>query len=313
MCYNVEKCRIGEYDMGENTQNGLININLQPVADVTNNIINKLTGAVCWLVTTPHGTRKQMQEAIEVYIEEIRNDDSLPSIVKAAKIRNAQKEILEYCNTQDIILHAEMFGADYECNDEPLDEDWAMFFFDKAKNVSRDDAKVLWGKILAEECRNPGIIPKSLVHILSVMSSEEARAFETLCGFAPDVLENFGQIVRADPLISGNITDTVLSDNGLTYEVFQDLEALGLLHYNVVDIRTVYEQDVSKMTAAYLYHGTIIKITNFPKEFPRGCVLLTNAGRILASLIERKRIEGFEEYLKKYYENIGCTVVIQSI
>ena len=132
------------------------------------------------------------------------------------------------------------------------------------------------------------------------MFSDQARAFESLCGFAPDSIEGLGQIIRVDPLISNDMTNKVLSSNGITYEALQDLKALGLLHHNVIDIVTIYEQDVSMLTAVYLYFGNIIEIRNFSDRFPRGSVLLTNAGKVLASLIERKRVDGFEEYVRDY-------------
>ena len=299
--------------MSENTQNGLINVNLQPLADVTNNLIDKFADAVGW-IATPRGARKDMETAVEVYIDEIKKDISLPAMIKAKKISQARKEIKEYCNIQDILDHAEDFGRSYDSHgSESMDEDWVMFFYDHAKNVTQEDAKVLWGKVLAEEYKSKGTIPKMLLHILSIMSPDQARAFESLCGFAPDSIEGLGQIIRVDPLISNDMTNKVLSSNGITYEALQDLKALGLLHHNVVDIVTIYEQDVSKLTAAYLYFGSIIEIRNFPDQFPRGGVLLTNAGKVLASLIERKRVDGFEEYVRDYYLQFGCDVTINKV
>ncbi len=131
--------------MNDEIQNTLMKIDFQPAADVLNNIIDKVSTAVGWLAV-PRGVRKDRETAVESYIESLKNDSSLPPLVKAQKISHARRDIKEYCNLVDILEHAAVFGEQYNnLSDEPLDEDWAMFFCDNAKNISRDDVKVLWG------------------------------------------------------------------------------------------------------------------------------------------------------------------------
>lgn len=298
--------------MGDNIQSGLLNINLESAADIVNNMIDKFANAVGWVVT-PKGARKDMEVAIETYIEEIQRDSSLPPIIKAYKISRVRKEIKEYNNMQDILEHARKFYCKYEgdVKNESLDNDWSMYFYDKAKNVCRDDAKILWGKILAEECRSEGTIPKSLIHILSVMNQEDAILFENLCGFSPEGIDINGQVVRLDPLIGDPSIDSLPERYGLTYNAFQNLEALGLLHYNVVDIRTIFTEDVAGKIVQYKYFDSIIEIYDPQKEFPRGNVVFTRDGAILANLIEHKRINEFEEYVKNYYEGKNYKVVVK--
>ena len=203
--------------MGESTTNSIVNIDLASVASIINNVIDKFAKAVGWMVT-PRGSRKELEKAVEIYIQEIENDKSLPPLVKAAKITAARKEIKEYCNVQDIMEHAKEFGQTYNEYNDDIDEDWAMFFYDRAKNVSLDDAKVLWGKILAEECKMKGKISKSLIHILSVISQEDAKAFENLCNFAPNMARPDGSMRKVDHIISGDVENALLKECVLTYE-----------------------------------------------------------------------------------------------
>ena len=253
--------------MGESTTNSIVNIDLASVASIINNVIDKFAKAAGWMVT-PRGSRKELEKAVEIYIQEIENDKSLPPLVKAAKITAARKEIKEYCNVQDIMEHAREFGQTHNEYNDDIDEDWAMFFWDRAKNVSRDDAKVLWGKILAEECKMKGKISKSLIHILSVISQEDAKAFENLCNFAPNMARPDGSMRKVDPIISGDAENALLNECGLTYEALQNLEALGLLHLNTVDLRLVLEGDLTNGKVWYEYFGDSIYVEKLKKEFP---------------------------------------------
>lgn len=295
--------------MGESTTNSIVNIDLASVASIINNVIDKFAKAAGWMVT-PRGSRKELEKAVEIYIQEIENDKSLPPLVKAAKITAARKEIKEYCNVQDIMEHAREFGQTYNEYNDDIDEDWAMFFYDRAKNVSLDDAKVLWGKILAEECKMKGKISKSLIHILSVISQEDAKAFENLCNFAPNMARPDGSMRKVDPIISGDVENALLNECGLTYEALQNLEALGLLHLNTVDVRLILEGDLTNGKVWYEYFGDSIYVEKLKKEFPCGNVILTRDGKILSELIVEKKLDGFTEYLKKYYEDKGYVVKI---
>ena len=68
--------------------------------------------------------------------------------------------------------------------DEPVHTDWSARFFDCVKDVSDDDIKIIWGKILAGEIKSPGTYSKSTLNALWNLDAEDASAFVRLCGFA---------------------------------------------------------------------------------------------------------------------------------
>lgn len=283
----------------------------EPLSKVAIAALDKLEKATGWLVT-PKGKKKDFEDAIEGYNKDIDKDSNLPPLMKAAFKAEARETLKKYCNLNDISNIAIQQMSD-EAEPANVDEDWLNYFKEHAQNISREDAKILWGKLLAEECEESGRIPKTLIHILSLMSSKEAKLFETLCGFMPYRLGENGEICD-DSLIIGSVKDNdILFDNELNFENLQDLEALGLLHYNVIDIRRILEGEISNAKMGYRYFDSIIEIENLQPEFPEGNVLLTESGKALSSLIERKRIKGFEEYLKGYYESKNYKVKIYKI
>lgn len=298
----------GKFSMSEKS---LVDVDLKPAADVANNIINKFAQAIGWSVV-PRGNKKDMEIAVETYINEIQGDTSLPPLVRAAKISNARKEIKEYVNLQDILQHAQEFGKEYENNNEELDEDWTMFFYDRAKNVSYEDAKILWGRILAEECNLKGSIPKQLMHILSVMNKNDADAFQNVCGFIANRLNNDGSLGQGEILIgSGDVSNDILYQSGLSYQSLNELQALGLVMVNAIDNRLILEgSNIENGTVGYKYHQHLIRVEKLRKEFPIGYVLLTRTGIILSGLIVKKELSGFLNYIKSYYEGQGFRVTI---
>ena len=292
---------------------GLINLDLKPLADVANNVINKFAQAASWYVI-PRGQKKDWEIAVEEYIQSIKNDDSLEPIAKAAKISSARKEIREYINMQDILRHAQEFGEfNDKTDDEPLDEEWTMFFYDRAKNVSRDDAKILWGRILANECNSVGSIPKQLIHILSVMSVADADAFEKISGLIANRILSDGinlSFGRGTLIMGGQyrkLCDKInLKDSSIT-----NLESLGLIKRSIID----YEYDFSGrnlkgIVMNFSYHGHTITISNLREKVPAGLITLTEVGTVLSNVIVKKEIDGFLDYVKDFYESKGFSVEI---
>lgn len=73
-------------------------LDIDGVADVANNLLDKLGSAAGWVVN------REMPErtAIATYIEDIKNSDYDP-LLKAALISKAKKTIKEYCNQKDVV------------------------------------------------------------------------------------------------------------------------------------------------------------------------------------------------------------------
>jgi hypothetical protein len=69
----------------------------------------------------------------------------------------------------------ELAGSDV--SDKPVDEDWASLFFDIVQDVSKDDMKAIWAKILAKEIQRPSSYSIRTLEVLKNLSFEEANLF----------------------------------------------------------------------------------------------------------------------------------------
>lgn len=126
-------------------------IDFDAIGDVVINLTNRLSEGVGWIANreTPQ------KAAIHTYIEEIQKSDH-PPLIKAALISNAKKTIKEYCNQNNIVQIA-VQSLEEKAKPEMIEEDWLAQFMDKARLVSSEGFQLIWGKILAGECNEPGM------------------------------------------------------------------------------------------------------------------------------------------------------------
>lgn len=153
-------------------------INLDGASDVVIKLLDMLQDAVGWVVA-PHGARKDFDEAVEIYKKSIEEDKNLDGRLKAAKISSARKELKQYINQSKIIAYA-IEDLDQNAKLE-LEDDWLSYFFDYAQNISNESVQKIWARILAEQCNGDTSINRMLIHTLSLLDAESAKAFGNLC------------------------------------------------------------------------------------------------------------------------------------
>lgn len=108
---------------------------------IVDKVIDKISNAVGWVIT-PKGSKGHQLEAEKYLIEQIKSDVNMPELAKAACISDARKILREYRNQQNILLTALKFLDNSE-NPDIVDDDWLSYFFDNAKNISREEMAVI--------------------------------------------------------------------------------------------------------------------------------------------------------------------------
>lgn len=102
------------------------------------------------------------------------------NLVNRAKLRLFETEIQRQLNLETICQHA-MNNLNEDSNPEELNKDWLNYFFSVSQDVSEEDLKLIWGKILAGESHLKGNFSKVTLDRLKVMSSSDCQLFEKLC------------------------------------------------------------------------------------------------------------------------------------
>ncbi len=298
----------------------------ESMANVANNLIEKISLATGYLVT-PKGKRKDMEEAVAYFINEIKNNDLMTDLSKAACISNARKMIREYCNQNDI-LHIAISNLNDKSNPDLIKDDWLVDFWEKAGCVNDEDIKLIFGKILSNACNDENMrFSKALIHKLYLMDGKIAKALQKLKQYA----------VRLEAIdINGNIVDE-------DYNVFYfnnfdewenkypqkgleliELEAAGIINKNdsyVIGMENQDDVGESKIIKEIkiFYSDSYISLTGDEKgDFQKfdtpiyvdaGTICLTRDGKFLLRIIENSQyLEGYMDDMKSIFKTMGYKV-----
>ena len=281
-----------------------------------------------WIVT-PKNSRANFNEGVSVYIESIKNDQTLNPLEKAAKISTARKEVKQYINKGKIISYAIPDIKDDAAMD--VDEDWLAYFFEYAKNISNESVQTIWGKILAEKCNGNTSINRKLISVLSMMDVDEATMFAGLCSITFNYYEdetngvfttnrtpnnvplvvNLGQVIR---LLEDKKRDSI----GPYFECATGKnDFLGLVELGLI------EKSESPADFSYRYNGFIsiefnnenyriveedhhenkVKIDGRYGLIKFGCVKFTLLGNALYELLSPDYCQSLEIVFKEYLKS----------
>lgn len=257
----------------------------QPAADVVNNLINKISDAIGYIVE-PRGKRKDKEEAVAFLTEKIRNDSEMPPLAKAAAISNVRQMIQKYSNQNDIINLA-MQQLNTNAQPEKIDNGWITEFLDKAQNISKDEMQKIFARILVKECEQEGSISKQLINILSIIDSDLANAFKRLCKYLVFIkfknkeTNKEGENVQ---IIIGKVSKLEEDHINLKYMEIEELSNIGLIRFV-----SIGEYVKSDLITEFVYGPFSYKVKNIPPNgYLVGQVDLTTAGAELASIFVRE-------------------------
>lgn len=141
-------------------------------------------------------------------------------------------------NTIDVVELAADKLKDKKVNDHEVDHDFVAHFFSAVQDVTSDQLKQIWAKILARTVESPGCISLHTLAILKNMSRQDAVLFESVVQFAIGVfifndkrcaecLEEFPRLHSKSILRLSNIG--LISPNtniAVPYEIKSDLNLL---------------------------------------------------------------------------------------
>lgn len=260
-------------------------ISFDGFADVANNLINKVSDVVGWTVN--HSTPKR--EALSTYIESVKAMDIGP-LEKAAYISEAKKVIKAYQNQNKIIEQAVQYLKP-SAQAEKMSDDWIAQFMNKAGCVYDKDFQVIWGKILAEECNEPGSIPKALLHVLEQMDNQHAKTFSLICSLSVCVDTIKGR--EYHPVIPFYKYKDFFTDMGLAYDDLVDLKAIGLVETDFPIIGGSAFETNELVTRMIMYFGRSYSVPVERNTLPVGNVIYTRIGHALCRAVGQQEVANF--------------------
>lgn len=201
--------------------------------------------------------------------------------------RVVQQEINRQVNLEEIIEKS-IPHLDDNVNDEEVDDDWRMRFFQKAQDVSSDEMQEIWAKILASEVSNPGKISLRTLEVVSNLSKNEAEIFQTACSLTT----NNNAIFKFK-------NENAFDKFGLTFSKIILLRDAGLIYDN--DQLIIYLKIIPQIGGAiWQVSDKIYQITDTNnkkrEEYRFGHIRLTVAGEELCTFLN---IEKNPQYIQE--------------
>lgn len=217
--------------------------------------------------------------------QELRRQNNIDTVVEAAA--------------------AELKGE--QVSDEPVDEDWATRFFGIVQDVSREEMKVLWSKILAKEIERPSSFSMRTLETLRNLSAKEAELFQKI---APYILHQQDYFIFND--------SDVLKKHDIQYDDIAKLIECGILQSGTMVSKHYYAK-TDEDSISGIINGEYVFIMNLPrgsKDVIIPVYILTMTGIELFSLIEPKvnleYIKDLSHYIRKTNPNVimQCAEII---
>jgi hypothetical protein len=145
-------------------------------------------------------------------------DNRLIDLEVSASSGIISETIRKESNVTRALLHAEQV---LETDDQPapqkdIDDDWLFRWRDNASEVSSDELRSIWGKVLAGEVKAPGSYSLRTLEFLRNLSKEEAEAIAKLSRFVID-----GLIFRG--------SDNFLENEGINFDFLLKMQDLGVI------------------------------------------------------------------------------------
>ena len=205
------------------------------IADLTKIVCEKIEKAVGFIYD-PFGNKHESRQQLVSRIKSL----NLPPLEEAALISKANKIIKEYINQNDILQIAldnlNLRQTKEQQKMYEMDDDFLSRFFDSAKHISNDEAKLIWGHILSKEIQSPGSISKQLIHILSTIEPKHAELFSVLCKYTLVYSNKIHKdLYEYDVIPFIDINESTLDYwalHNVTYKSLRDLQSKGLIFFN---------------------------------------------------------------------------------
>ena len=243
------------------------------------------------------------QAAQDLLIEHYKNTDDPPEL-KAFKIKNVAKILKESDNQYDIykIAQDDLDTHPEQDHSENVDAEWLSRFMNSCKHVCSDDIKLIWGKLLAEECMKPDSVPTRLVHILSNLDRQSAQAFFTICNLCLEDSElHFTPVIFHKQDFFRNL--------GLSFIILSELDSIGLIRFAPTVQHAISSDDplITEYEHDFIYNSSIYSVKSNKSLIRIGDVLLTEAGQALCRIIPRQVNSEFEALIPTLFKDYTVT------
>ncbi len=242
---------------------------------------------------------------------------------------NIAKRTFEYQQTQNLAsgiatvkLASEILGDDPVPNVEPDYELYSRIFGDVA-DVSTEDKRIIYAKILAGEVKQPGSTSLKTLSILRDMDQSTASQFRRLCSLAVSARISDDQgaehvfDVRV-PSLGTNAANNSLSQFGLSFDILNVLNEHGLIigdynsYHNFYNFAILNISQLPVLPFHYQNSNWILTPNDgydHNQELNLHGVALTKAGKELSLVVDVEMNDDYTAKLNEFFNSRALNMV----
>ena len=224
---------------------------------------------------------------------------------KGVEQRIEFQERKRQANIKSVVRDAAAELGDKEVPDREPDPDWTARFLDSVQDVSSEDMRKLWAKVLSGEIENPGRTSLRALDILKNMTKKDAELF---VGVSDYIIADF------------IFYPMCYADNHrmLSYQNMICLQEIGILSANPLLVRKFsFSKEKISITVRYQNFRLRILANEIPKNIEIPDLPLYGPGRELYRIVEptprRDYIQSFARFLRKRNCDLSCARVVEKL
>jgi len=208
--------------------------------------------------------------------------------------RVIEAEARKQVNIESVVAKALPDVAN-DAKPQRIDDDWLVYFFEKASLFSNDEMQALWAKILAGEANSPGVFSKRTLNALSILEHADAQRFTKLAGFV-------WRISNDDVPVVFDTDASIYKDQGVTFGSLTQLDAIGLISFSPSDSLGFNFSKEGKVLVSRQGKDRIFILPKDVTQLEIGHVVFTSTGRELYRICKPADIDGYERFALDYWK-----------
>ena len=190
-------------------------------------------------------------------------------------------------NIRGVIVDAAEMLADKKVADHEPDPDWTARFFNCAQDISSEDMRKIWAKILAGEVERSGKTSLRTMETLRNMTKRDAELFEKIAGF-----------IIGSEFIFYNYND--INYGAIDFDDILHLEDCGLIKAQGL-IRKIHWKNEEK--PVFTYRDDALMITGVGKTLEIPVCALTTAGKELSQIVQGTKQMEYLQYFSRFLQS----------
>ena len=201
-------------------------------------------------------------------------------------------------NIASVVQEAAAELGDKEVPDHEPDPDWTARFFERVQDVSSENLRRIWARILAGEVETPGRTSLRTLSILENMTQRDAIEFSKEMEYR---ISNF--------LLKGFRDTVCIDDSGFVFLNFQEI---GLINPDFSAQKNIKLGNLGKLGLEY--NGFMLLVSGTPNTdlsddlFEVDTIVLTKSGNEIANFFDNTPNYEYLSYFSKFLRERKCTL-----